>query len=623
MSGIVGIYHRGGATADRALLRELVGFLSYRGPDGCTMWLDGPIGLGHTQLRTTREAREEKQPANLQGRFWVTADARLDERAALLDLLQGAGQKVSASAPDSELILHAYAAWGTRCVERLRGDFSFAVWDAQNRLLFCARDHLGIKPFYYAPMGELFLFSNTLNCLRLHPSVSGELNEAAIADFLLFGLNYDNATTSFRDIQRLPPAHWITVSSGGLVMKRYWSPPIDGRIRYERSEEYVEHFQTLLEAAVADRVRTDRAGILLSGGLDSSSVAAVAKELATKNPEIAKIRGYTHVFESLIPDREGEYAREVGEFLGMPLKFIAGDETRLFEGWNEPEFSLPEPVEDPLFADFLHSCRNISSDCRVALSGEGVDNLMDFQMWPYTGDLLQRREWRRLVTEISNYLWMRPFPWRGIRARMRRLIGRDPDQPKFPQWLSGEFQERAKLKERWKEVSKHPVTPSAHPIVPDAHSSLSLPHWTQMFEQENAGITPYPLEMRYPFLDLRLVNYLLAIPPFPWFFEKMLLRDAMSGRIPERIRARPKTPLQSDPVAAQLKRTGLAWVNSMQWSKDSNRFIERAAVVVPHGKMSDEEIRVNLRPYCLNIWLQSARGVRYNLQAEASNGQAR
>ena len=144
-----------------------------------------------------------------------------------------------------------------------------------------------------------------------------------------------------------------------------------------------------------------------------------------------------------------------------------------------------------------------------------------------------------------------------------------------------------------------------------------------MFEQENAGITPYPVEMRYPFLDLRLVNYLLGMPPFPWFFEKMLLRDAMSGRIPERTRVRPKTPLHSDPVTAQLKRTGLGWVKSMQWSKDSNRFIESAAVVVPHGKMSDEEIRVHLRPYCLNIWLQSARGVRYNLHAEASNGQTR
>jgi asparagine synthase (glutamine-hydrolysing) len=532
----------------------------------------------------------------------------------------GSGQRLSAASPDSGLILHAYAAWGTHCIERLRGDFSFAIWDAQNKQLFCARDHFGIKPFYYAHLGELFLFSNTLNCLRLHPAVSAELNEAAIGDFLLFGLNYDNATTSFRDIQRLPPAHWLTVSTDGLQMKRYWSPPIDGRIRYERPEEYVEHFQSLFEAAVADRLRADRVGILLSGGLDSSAVAAVAKDLATKTSEPIKIRGYTHVFESLIPDREGEHAREVGEFLGMPLKFFSGDDTQLFEGWDDPEFSLPEPVDDPLFADFIDSCQNISADCRVVLSGEGADNLMDFQMWPYAGDLLRRREWRRLITEISNYVWVRPFPWRGIRTRLKRLIGKDPDRPRFPQWLNEKFNERAKLQQRWENLNEHPAAPSAHPIVPHAHSSLSLPHWTQMFELENAGMTPYPMETRYPFLDLRIVNYLLAIPPFPWFFEKMLLREAMTGRIPERIRVRPKTPLQSDPVAEQFKRSGVGTIKSIQWNADSDRFIERSAVVAAHDKMDAEEIRVNLRAYCLNIWLQSARGVQYNLQAEASNG---
>ena len=141
-----------------------------------------------------------------------------------------------------------------------------------------------------------------------------------------------------------------------------------------------------------------------------------------------------------------------------------------------------------------------------------------------------------------------------------------------------------------------------------------------MFEQENAGITPYPLEVCFPFLDLRLVDFLLAIPPFPWFFEKMILREAMTGRIPERIRVRPKTPLQADPVAAQLKRTGLGRITSMPWNRDSDQFVERAAVVAPHDKMNAEEIRVNSRPYCLNIWLQSARAVRYNLHAEASNG---
>jgi asparagine synthase (glutamine-hydrolysing) len=620
LSGIVGIYHRNGAPMERALLESLVDFLSYRGPDSRECWMDGSIGLGHAMLRTTRDAQGERQPASLEGRFWIAADARLDSRAELISELQRPGRVIRPNTPDSELILHAYANWGTPCVEHLRGDFSFAVWDARNKLLFCARDHFGIKPFYYAQLGELFLFSNTLNCVRLHPGVSDELNDAAIGDFLLFGLNYNNATTTFRDIQRLPPAHCLTFSTEGLRIKRYWTPPTDGRIRYSKPEEYVENFQSLLQAAVADRLRTERVGLLLSGGLDSSSVAAVAKELSAKGAQTSDIRCYTHVFESLIPDREGEYAREVGEFLRLPVKFMTSDQTRLFEGWDDPEFSLPEPVEDPLFADFLDSCRNISVDCRVLLSGEGVDNLLDFQMWPYAADLRRNGEWRRLFTETANYFWIRPLPWRGVRTRIKRLIGKDPDMPVFPPWLNPEFLDRAKLRTRWKELCDHPVAPSTHPIVPNAHASLSLPQWTQMFEQENSGMTPYPLEVRYPFLDLRIVNYLLAIPPFPWFFEKMILREAIAERIPERVRMRRKTPLQGEPVLAQLQKTGAEGLNQMQWSKDSDRFIERSALVPPHGKMNAEQTRTHLRPYCLNIWLQSARRIRYNIHVEVRNG---
>jgi asparagine synthase (glutamine-hydrolysing) len=620
LSGIVGIYHRNGAPMERALLQSLVDFLAYRGPDSRECWTEGSIGLGHAMMRTTRESVGERQPANLDGRFWIVADARLDGRAELIGELRRSGRLVRPNAPDSELLLHAYAAWGTPCVEHLRGDFSFAVWDARNKQLFCARDHFGIKPFYYAQQGDLFLFSNTLNCVRLHPEVTVELNDAAIGDFLLFGVNYDNSTTSFRGIQRLPPAHSLSVSPEALKVRRYWKLPVDGRIRYAKPEEYVENFQSILEAAVGDRLRMDRVGLLLSGGLDSSSVAAVAKQLSAKSAQATDIRCYTHVFESLIPDREGEYARDVGQYLRLSVKVMASDQTQLFAGWDDPEFSLPEPVEDPLFAGFLDSCRNISAHCRVLLSGEGADNLLEFQMWPYVADLRRNGEWRRLLTELANYLWIRPLPWRGIGTRIKRMIGKDPDMPIFPAWLNREFLGGAKLEARWKELSEHPVTPSRHPIVPNAHASFSLPHWTQMFEQENAGMTPYPLEVMYPFLDLRMVNYLLAIPPFPWFFQKMLLREAMVERIPEDVRMRPKTSLQGDPVLAQLQKTGAEGLNQMPWSKDSDRYIDRSALVPVHGKMNAEQVRTNLRPHCLNIWLQSARRIRYNMHVEARNG---
>jgi asparagine synthase (glutamine-hydrolysing) len=571
-------------------------------------------------LRTTHESQSERQSENLDGRYWITADARLDCRAELLAELQRRGREIRLSAADSDLILHAYAVWGTPCVDHLRGDFSFAIWDARNKQLFCARDQFGIKPFYYAQLRDFLLFSNTLNCLRLHPRVSVKLNDAAIGDFLLFGQNYDNATTTFREIQRLPPAHWLIASTSGLTIRRYWAPPTDGRIRYSKPRDYIENFHSLLQTAVADRLRTDRIGILLSGGLDSSSVAAVANEVSAKSAQAADIRGFTYVNGSQIADPEGRFASETGEFLRIPTKFLQMNAGELFEGWDNPELSLPEPVDNPQFADFFEANRIISAECRVVLSGEGADNLMCFQMWPYVEDLRRRGEWRRLLTELANYVWIRPFPWRGIRARLLRMIGKEPDMPVFPQWLAKDFSKRLNLRERWKEWGEHPKLAFEHPILPKAHASLSLPHWTHMFEQENAGVAQGPVEVRYPFLDLRIVNYLLALPPFPWFFQKMLLREAMTGRLPESVRMRPKTPLQVDPVSEQLRRTGVASLKQMHWSDEANRYIDRSLVVAPHGKMNAVQVSNDLRAYCLNIWLQSARRVRYNIHAEAGNG---
>src|SRR5260370_14858271 len=134
----------------------------------------------------------------------------------------------------------------------------------------------------------------------MHSGVSAELNDAAIADFLLFGLNCDNATTSFRDIQRLPPAHSLSISPEGLKVRRYWTPPTDGRIRYSKPEEYVEQFQSLFQAAVADRLRTDRVGILLSGGMDSSSVAAGGQGVRAQKGQTARKPGAFSVCASLV-----------------------------------------------------------------------------------------------------------------------------------------------------------------------------------------------------------------------------------------------------------------------------------------------------------------------------------
>jgi asparagine synthase (glutamine-hydrolysing) len=620
MSGIVGMYERSGAPVDRAVLQALTHSISYCGPDGRQTWMSGATGFGHTMLRTTSESQYEQQPAGLDGHLWVTADARIDCRDELLEKMARASGTAPAAgqASDSELILRAYATWGEECVQHLRGDFSFAIWDGRKELLFCARDHFGVKPFYYAEAGELFLFSNVLDCLRQHPDISGDLNDAAIGDFLLFGLNCDEATTTFRDIRRLPAAHSMTVSGDDLRIRRYWSAPTSGKIRYQRPEDFVEHFQILLQAAVADRLRTDRVGILLSGGLDSATVASAARDLSRTATGTQDLCAYTVVYKSLIPDQEGDYAGQVAEFLKIPIRFLPKDALKLFESWDDPELHWPEPVDDPFFAGLFDQFGTIAADCRVALSGEGADNLMHFQMWPYFKSMFRNGEWRNLATQTPRYLSARPSLFPGLRRRAAALLRKDSPTPSFPNWLVPDFARRLNLEDRARQWSALPES-QPHPILPKAHASLSLPHWAAMFELEHTGVTRKTVEVRHPFIDLRIVNFLLALPPFPFFFEKNLLREAGAGRLPEPVRMRRKTPLEGDPLSKHLEQSSAKWLDEVNWSPEMDSYVDRRSMQSFQNEMNATQLHSNIRPLCLNFWLQSVRKVRYNLRAEVRN----
>ena len=262
MSGIVGILNLDGSPVDGNLLARLTDFLAFRGPDARETWSQGAVGLGHALFQTVEDTRPDSQPLSLDGKVWITADARIDGRAELRQELSRHGCHDLEEATDAELILHSYLVWGEECVKHLLGDFAFAIWDGHRRRLFCARDHFGIRPFYYAQVGNCLIFSNTLNCVRMHPQVSDRLNDLAIADFLLFDCNQDQATTTFADIQRLAPAHYLTWQEGNLRLGRYWNLPlIDRPLRYSHPQDYVEHFKALLTQAVADRLRTRRVGL--------------------------------------------------------------------------------------------------------------------------------------------------------------------------------------------------------------------------------------------------------------------------------------------------------------------------------------------------------------------------
>jgi asparagine synthase (glutamine-hydrolysing) len=388
MSGIVGLYHADGAPVDGRLLARMTRAMAYRGPDNQQTWSQGSIGFGHTLLKTTWQSEHEQQPCQIEG-LCIVADVRLDGRDELIERLESRSERLaSRQLSDSELVLQAYRTWGEECVCHLIGDFAFAIWDGRAGRLFCARDHFGVKPFYYLHKRNTFAFSNTLNCLRLHPAVSDELNELAVADFLLFELNQDPTTTTFADVQRLPPAHTLTVSEGGAHIRRYWTLPIKRHV-YRRPDEYVEHFKDLFDTSVRDRIRTGCVAAMMSGGLDSPSIVATAKSLAGKTSPALELHAHTMVYDRLMPDDERHFSGIVARYLDLPIHYLSIDDYRLFDRWDQPESARPEPTPGALELVERDLYARMAATARVALSCDGGDAV---QCPPhgYLADLLRK-----------------------------------------------------------------------------------------------------------------------------------------------------------------------------------------------------------------------------------------
>lgn len=610
MSGIVGIVNLVGKPIDRELLRRMTDFMAYRGPDAQEIWIDGHVGFGHTMLRTTIESEREQQPCSLDGEVWITADARIDGRAELTRKLEVKGRRDLKAATDVELILHAYQVWSEDCLQHLIGDFSFAIWDLNRRRLFCARDHFGVKLFYYARVANSFIFSNTLNCVRKHPAVSDNLNELAIGDFLLFGYNPEPSTTTFFDIQRLPPAHQLMLSEESFHTKRYWRLSEDGHIiRYKHGNDYVDHFKELLCSAVADRLRTARVAIFMSGGLDSTTLAATACELRTRQSMPVDLRAYCDVYDHS-PDDERYYSGLVAEALGIPIHYEIVDNYKLFERWNDRELRRPEPYDAPLAAIDYDLLRASLAHSRVVLYGEDGDALL----FPASVvDMLRGMRVPEVIADVSRYVFTyrrRPMLGLGILEKAKWWIGKQRKDPPYPAWLNQSFAGRLDLPARWQWKMKSDSS-RVHPVRPMAYRRLTSPFWQQFFESIDPGVTFVPVEHRLPLLDLRLVDYLLAIPPLPWCANKELLRTAMRGTLPEPVCVRPKTPLTFDAYQVRLQQTDAQWVDEFEPSAELSNYIDRAAIPKIAGGNYEAGVSwMHLRPLVLNYWLASFESVR-------------
>jgi len=465
--------------------------------------------------------------------------------------LRGRGREVARGVSDAELLLHAYHAWGERCLEHVIGDFTVAIWDGRERRLFCAVDHFGIRPFYYARTGGTLVFSNTLDCVRLLESVSATLDDTAVGDFLLFGQYVDADRTIYADIKRIPRAHCMTVSRRGIAVGRYWEMTEQDELDDSDPEALVDEFRSRLLNATRDRLRARRVAVFMSGGLDSTLVTATAVKVLREHEEPWQITPFTTVFRELIPDDEEIYARAAAEHLGLELRLQNGDDFVPFDWAEYSCWKPPEPTGDPRWGQYVRGMAELGRSAPLVLTGWEGDEPLRAWLPGRWRRLLQAGRWKRLLRDLLWYVGNEkgppPVGARTVLVRMRRLL-----PTSLPDWIEPEFVQRAGLAKRWIECRYEQARAY---YAGSRQRYLERVPWAGVFDGYDAGWTGCPIETAHPVMDLRVIAWLVRMPAIPWCSNKHIFREAARGLLPEKIVVRRKTPLAGDPTVAAFRQT--------------------------------------------------------------------
>ena len=561
MSGVCAIVNFDGAPVDPAVLQAMAETCAYRGQDGISYRVAGNIGLAYLALHSTPESLCESQPlVSPDGQVCLAADVRVDNRPELIALLRAKGFLDLPDPTDADLVLAAYLCWGPACPEKIIGDYAFVVWDARQQRLFCARDPYGVKSLHYAWVGATLVVASEAQQILKHPRVSSRLDEVAAADFLLRNYNHEGRTM-FLDVRALPMANALLATPAGLKIERYWDIDPARRTVYKNDDDYAAHFLEIFRRSVTDRLRTQagKVGITMSGGLDSTSVAAVAQQYLTAQPGRPHLAAISYCFDTLKDCDEREYSQAMVNELGIQVVYFPAEKYWLLDDDKAFTPSLETPI---LWDESLdHEVMSIfqQNGARVWLTGHGGDSLLTGSHFVYA-DRVQRGD-LAAFWEIGAYVRSHrlPFPtliqyYRKwilkplIPAKVVKAMGKD-DPASLPGWLDPDFARRTGMAAR---LASSPAPTRFHErarqenysnsVHPDALQFNTL-QWTERLAAQ------FRMEARHPFLDRRLVEYLLSIPPDQTYRvgrNKFILRRAMQGILPEVVRTRPgKTEFSS------------------------------------------------------------------------------
>jgi len=564
MSGFAAVLHTDGSPVPEDLIRQLTASIEHRGSHGSCVTC-GPLGLGARVLPTTPESRRERQPLG-EDDDWLVFDGRLDDRAGLAAEVERHGARPTDDS-DAALVLAACRCWGRSAASRLIGEFAFVFWNAQSRELVCARDVLGLRPLYYASTRTSFVAGSELQQLLRVPGISAQPDEMMVGEFLS-GYPRSREGTLFRAVRRLPAGHTLSVTSDGLRIYRYWQPEQLPAIRYRDDHQYVDHFVDLFERAVAACVRSvEPPAILLSGGFDSSSVAAVA---ARRAPGVLK--AYTTRFPSLSCD-EGPYARLAVNACGIDaceVPYMPADAS-VFVGEATRYRDVPE---EPTGVAMALARRAAREDGRaVQLTGCGGDEWFFGSLY-HLPDLLRRGHlaafWQHLqgLRQLPDYgfsaalslrigLWFQLTP--AMRHGVKRLLGREPLAPDY---IAPSFARRTGLADRLHRTALDDCRGNFARASLLADLEDGTFPWTRELDERSAAALG--VELRHPLYDRRIVEFGLGLPDDQRWRgprTKWIVREAMRGLLPPALGERYTKAEFSEP-----------WVHALEAFGGADRF---------------------------------------------------
>ena len=547
MSGFCGVVDFAGAL-DKGLLTPVMSVLAPFGGHDAGIIEQASFALGHQLRHTTPESLFEQQPSKHPSReLYMVADAWLDNRAELCQHLS-ISQSDARQMPDSQLILKAYEHWGEACPEHLLGDFSFAIWDHEKRTLFCARDHIGTKPFYYYQTADQLYFANDIEALLAFDAVPPRLDLQFARGRLESATYFHTEHTDFEGVKKLPFAHTMQVTKQDIKFEQHWQPENFPPLILDSEEAYSERLLELLGEAVKCRMRSVHPiGSHFSGGLDSSTIAVLAaREAASKAP--------FHTFTWSAPPEPDDYPLEderkdietIASAANLQVHYATLDSEAMFTQFMQDATRRPQHT---LMKERLLSCKAKQLGIQTLLSGWGGDEAITFNGRGYFANLFQTLQWKTLVRElqlrssIHGGSWARSLIARGVLPNVPKSIAstlsllakKHPaygETPQLPQELHPNF---ANLLSN---VSSYKGN-LAYEVAGVRTMQLRLinhGHITQRMESWHAHGERIGMTYRYPLLDKRLLEFALRIPEDLFFkngWKRYIFRRSLTGILPK------------------------------------------------------------------------------------------